>query len=200
MKTKYLLFGVAILAFVMVVFLVLGDSDSQKRYVEQVEKDRKNREEIFKNSPESPIAKKDSFAGLKYFPVNPDFRLKAKFEKIKGNPRYALQMTQSDAEQYVKFGYARFSYQNKNYQVLLLHKPGDKYLFFPFTDASNGKTTYEAGRYINNVPFPKTEEIILDFNYATNPYCVYNAEYTCPIPPKENRLAFAIEAGEKKYK
>ena len=59
---------------------------------------------------------------------------------------------------------------------------------------------YETGRYlsIRSSELLKTE-IELDFNMATNPYCAYNIEYSCPIPPKENQLDVAIIAGEKKY-
>jgi uncharacterized protein (DUF1684 family) len=199
MKQKYLLFGAGLVALALVIFLVLGSENTTQAYIEKVENDRLNRDRIFKNSAESPITKRDSFQGLRYFPINPDFRIKARFEIIKNAVPYPIQMTKSDPENYVKFGYAIFKYQGKEYKMLVLHKPGDKFLFLPFKDASNGKTTYEGGRYINNVAFPKTDEIILDFNYATNPYCVYNPDYTCPIPPKENKLDFPVEVGEKKY-
>ena len=39
----------------------------------------------------------------------------------------------------------------------------------------------------------------LDFNKAYNPYCAYSNDYNCPIPPKENRLAVAISAGEMNF-
>jgi hypothetical protein len=200
MKQKYLLFGAGLIALALVVFLVLGDENDTQAYKEKVENDRLNRDRYFKNSAESPISQKDSFVGLQYFAINPDFKIKAKLSVIKGAEPFPIQMTKGDAEKYAKFGYATFKYQGKEYKMLLLHKPGDKFLFLPFLDASNKKTTYRGGRYINNVAFPKTDEVILDFNYATNPYCVYNDDYTCPIPPKENRLDFEINAGEKLYK
>ncbi len=199
MKQKYLLFGAGLVALALVIFLVLGNENDTQAYKEKVENDRLNRDRYFKNSAESPITKKDSFVGLQYFAINPDFKIKAKLSLIKGAEPFPIQMTKGDAEKYSKFGYATFKYQGKEYKILLLHKPGDKFLFLPFLDASNKKTTYRGGRYINNVAFPKTDEVILDFNYATNPYCVYNDDYTCPIPPKENRLDFEINAGEKLY-
>jgi uncharacterized protein (DUF1684 family) len=200
MKQKYLLFVASLVALTLIIFLVLGDESAKQAYLEKVETDRANRDKIFKTSAESPIARKDSFQGLSYFPIDPNFKIKARFEPIKGAEPYRIQMTKSDPELYAKFGYAIFSYQGKTYKLLLLHKPGDRFLFLPFLDASNGKETYSGGRYINNVAFPKADEVILDFNYATNPYCVYNEDYTCPIPPKENRLDFAVLAGEKMYR
>jgi len=200
MKQKYLLFIAGLVALALVVFLVLGSESDIQAYKEKVENDRLNRDRIFKNSAESPIGQRDKFKGLQYFAINPDFRIKAKLSVLRNAEPYPIQMTKSDPEKYARFGYATFKYQGKEYKMLLLQKSGDKFLFLPFTDASNGKTTYRGGRYINNVAFPKTDEIVLDFNYATNPYCVYNEDYTCPIPPKENRLDFEISAGEKSYK
>jgi uncharacterized protein (DUF1684 family) len=75
------------------------------------------------------------------------------------------------------------------------------YLFIPFTDATNGTDTYEGGRYIDlSIPDIKDTNVIVDFNKAYNPYCCYTGGYDCPIPPKENALTVAINAGEMKYK
>ena len=75
------------------------------------------------------------------------------------------------------------------------------YLFLPFTDATTGNETYDAGRYIDlKIEDTRTPEVILDFNKAYNPYCAYVSDiYNCPIPPKENRLPVAIRAGEMKF-
>ena len=71
-------------------------------------------------------------------------------------------------------------------------------LFLPFRDLSNGKTTYQSGRYLDLV-WQNDNEITLDFNLAYNPYCAYNYKYSCPLAPKENKLMVNIEAGEKLY-
>jgi uncharacterized protein (DUF1684 family) len=77
--------------------------------------------------------------------------------------------------------------------------PGYKdHLFVPFTDKTNGNETYEIGRYIDMV-IPSGDEVILDFNLAYNPYCSYNPNYSCPIPPAANDLPIEIKSGEKKY-
>jgi uncharacterized protein (DUF1684 family) len=47
---------------------------------------------------------------------------------------------------------------------------------------------------------PASEEVIVDFNKAYNPYCSYNPKYSCPIPPQANHLSLAVEAGEKKFR
>ena len=73
------------------------------------------------------------------------------------------------------------------------------YLFLPFTDLTNGDTTYGGGRYID-MRIPEKNTIILDFNQSYNPYCAYGGNYSCPIPPAENNLDIAITAGVKKFK
>ncbi|RYZ18548.1 MAG: DUF1684 domain-containing protein, partial [Chitinophagaceae bacterium] len=74
------------------------------------------------------------------------------------------------------------------------------HLFIPFTDANTGTATYEGGRYIDvSIPDIRDGKILIDFNKAYNPYCCYTTGYNCPIPPKENTLPVAINAGEMKY-
>ncbi|GAB5465405.1 MAG: DUF1684 domain-containing protein [Candidatus Kapaibacteriales bacterium] len=75
----------------------------------------------------------------------------------------------------------------------------DHFLFVPFTDDSNGKESYQGGRYID-IQLEKGFEYILDFNMTYNPYCAYNQNYSCPIVPEENHLSTKILAGEKNYK
>src|SRR5690606_463702 len=69
-------------------------------------------------------------------------------------------------------------------------------LFVPFADLTTGEETYFAGRYLDLFPTP-TGPYTIDFNHAYNPYCAYNAEYACPLPPPPTRLTVEIRAGEK---
>ena len=72
------------------------------------------------------------------------------------------------------------------------------YLFVPFRDATSGRETYDAGRYID-LKENTTGIYELDFNRAYNPSCAYNHEFSCPVPPEENTLTVAIRAGEKVF-
>ena len=74
----------------------------------------------------------------------------------------------------------------------------DPTLFVPFRDATSGKESYGASRYID-MEVEHNDEYALDFNYAYNPYCAYSEAYVCPLPPPENWLTVEIRAGEKKY-
>jgi uncharacterized protein (DUF1684 family) len=66
----------------------------------------------------------------------------------------------------------------------------------PFRDATTGKETYGAGRYLDVLRI-KGEDYVLDFNTAYNPLCAYSPRYNCPYPPAQNRLKIPVEAGEK---
>jgi uncharacterized protein (DUF1684 family) len=76
-------------------------------------------------------------------------------------------------------------------------------LFIPFRDATSGRETYGAGRYLDLDPaWNRTAggKWILDFNRAYNPWCAYTEAYTCPVVPKENWLSVPVRAGEKDYR
>ena len=68
----------------------------------------------------------------------------------------------------------------------------------PLRDATSGKETYGAARYLDIEQRP-TDEYVIDFNLAYNPYCAYSEDYVCPFPPRENWLSVPIRAGEKNF-
>jgi len=71
-------------------------------------------------------------------------------------------------------------------------------LFFIFRDATSGRETYEAARFLY-ADLQPDGTAVLDFNEAYNPPCAFNPFTTCPLPPPENRLKIGIPAGEKAY-
>lgn len=149
---------------------------------------RKEKDFHFKNMPESPIpdSLKPQFKGLSYFPIDEKWVIKAKF------------IPQYDSTNKEFAGLIQFQYQNQNYQLSVFWEDTIKknVLFLPFKDKTNGSTTYGGGRYLN-IAYQGKHEIILDFNYTYHPFCVYNSEYVCKKPPKENTLNFEVLAGEK---
>lgn len=74
----------------------------------------------------------------------------------------------------------------------------DQSLFIPFRDPTSGKVGCVASRYLDLGVAPD-DNYVLDFNYAYSPYCAYNDDYVCPLPPTENWLKVEIRTGEKKY-
>jgi uncharacterized protein (DUF1684 family) len=72
--------------------------------------------------------------------------------------------------------------------------PGE--LFFVFTDLTAGSETYAACRFLSAKVANDSDEVLLDFNRATNPPCAYTDFATCPLPPSSNHLSLRVEAGE----
>jgi hypothetical protein len=92
-----------------------------------------------------------------------------------------------------------FVWVNGSATLQVYQDPEGGDFFLPFVDATAPEETYGAGRYLD-VEAPRDGKFLIDFNYAYNPYCAYNDKWSCPIPPKENRLKVQIEAGEKNFK
>jgi uncharacterized protein (DUF1684 family) len=93
-------------------------------------------------------------------------------------------------------GVAEFAINGKTVRLEPLLEDGE--LFFMFKDATTGKSTYAAGRFLY-AALAKNGGVELDFNRAHNPPCAFTAFATCPLPPRQNTLPVAVEAGEKKY-
>jgi uncharacterized protein (DUF1684 family) len=193
--------------FIILIFCVQSIS-AQQSVVKDIKKFQKKLNEDFMNSAKSPLTEDDlaNFTELSFFPIDTTYTVKAKIERIKDAKPFKMQTTTDRLPIYVLFAVASFELNGKNYSLEiyqnenLMNSTIDKnYIFLPFTDMSNGKTSYEGGRYID-LEVPKGDELIIDFNQAYNPYCAYNPKFSCPIPPKQNHLETFIEAGVKKYK
>ena len=160
---------------------------------------RKQKDEFFLNDNHSPLPQeqKELFAGLKYFPENSNLLFELNIEEFPEKETIQLQTSTGDLQTYTRFGKIRFQVKRVEAELTVF---SNQYGFFlPFVDSQAGKETYGAGRYLE--PHMSTKgKLLVDFNLAYNPYCTYNDLYSCPIPPVENRLKVAIEAGEKNYK
>lgn len=147
-----------------------------------------------RQSPLTPEQRK-TFAGLRHFPENPALRFRLPVNRLPGTEKIQMQTSTGHIATYIRFGTVQFAV-NGQPQTLTLYKSEDHdALFLPFTDATSGIETYGAGRYLDPALEPDGT-IELDFNLAYNPFCAYNDNWTCPIPPAENHLAVRIEAGE----
>lgn len=163
----------------------------------------------FKDASTSPLTKKGlrNFKGLDFFPINDKFKVIAKLTKTPKAKTFNFPTTTSDIVKYKKYGVISFSIDGKEFELDIFKDPKpksgyDNYLFLPFLDETNGKTSYAGGRFINVLTTDEQEDgtIVIDFNTAYNPYCAYNDKYSCPITPRNNTLTIAIEAGVKAYK
>jgi uncharacterized protein len=198
------IFWVLTLLLVSLIFFYnfSGDNSSKNElpsrdYADRLEKERKGKDVFFKENSESPIENKVAFKGLKYFKPNKKFVFTANLTLSNLSEPLVLQTTGGTLDTLRLYGTAQFTVGGKAQKMMLYHMEG-KTLFVPFKDATSGKETYGGGRYlevsVNNILGNKIE---LDFNQAYHPYCAYNKNFSCPIPPKENTLTVPIEAGER---
>ncbi len=149
------------------------------------------------NSPLAPEQRRQ-FAGLKYFDENRSLRIEALLHKYPKPERVQMLTSTGHSAEYLKYGWVQFEVGGQA-QTLQVYKSedGDE-LLLPFMDATTGRETYGSGRYLDLYEYGDGT-VILDFNRSYNPWCAYSDQWSCPIPPVENRLAVRIEAGEKKY-
>ena len=136
------------------------------------------------------------FTGCKWFAADAAWRVRAKWVAYAKPKKIAITNILGMTDQEDSPGYAEFSLKGQMMRLEPVSEDGG--LFFIFKDATSGKTTYGAGRFLDT-DLPKSGELELDFNKAYNPPCAFTAFATCPLPPKQNVLTAAIEAGEKKY-
>ena len=160
---------------------------------------RAQKDEFFEFDPHSPLTpdQKESFFGLKYFPVREDLRFDLEIEKFDSPNTIEMQTSTGDLRPFTRYGRIQFWVDGERTSLTVF--ASEHGFFIPFVDSQGGKETYGAGRYLD----PELNDdgtLNVDFNLAYNPYCAYNDLYSCPIPPVENRLSVAIKAGEMNYK
>lgn len=143
---------------------------------------------------ESPSVKE--FKGIDTYPISTDWRLKARFVPTPGKKIAITDITGRTSDQDSP-GRLLFTVNGKEYG---LDATGNlNHLHFVFADLTNKHDTYGGGRFLD-APGPDADGYTyLDFNKATNPPCAFTPYATCPTPPKDNKLAVAILAGEKRY-
>lgn len=204
MKPRNIIFIIAVVAVVAMVFYALSGDGNHAEYVAQVEKEREEKDNFMKNGEGSPFeGMTDQFKGLTYFPPDIKFRIQADLEPIENKKTLLLPTSDGKEKSYLEYAYATFRLEGVENKLLLLEimesGPYRGTLFLAFADATSAIETYGAGRYLDVKKVPGATTILLDFNKAYNPYCAYSEKFSCPFPPKENVLGVAILAGEKNY-
>ncbi len=175
-----------------------------RRFEEEVSSARVEKNAYFRDDPDSPIpsSQRSQFRGLNYYHPDPAYKTKARLDRFDRQDRVMITTSKGSRQAYVKYGAFSFELQGEPLELFVYKSTEDPFsrsLFVPFSDATSGNETYKSGRYLD-LEEQGGDEYDLDFNMAYNPYCAYNEEYICPIPPGENRLAVRVMAGEKNYK
>ena len=168
---------------------------------------------MFRTHPQSPIAEADRarFAGLSYFDPDPAYRFVCQLDTTDSTESVEIDTGGEDGLiRYRRAGTVSFEIGGGKHRLTVYSMLGyGGGLFLPFRDATSGKETYGGGRYlfdtIKNTDGLALEvtagspALTIDFNYAYNPSCVYDARWACPLAPRENWLKVPIGAGEKMY-
>lgn len=165
---------------------------------------REVRNQLIGSHPQSPLAttRRAGFRGIAYFDYDPRFRVTATLASIEP---VDLEIGTSRWSSYRFTRFARAEFELEGGELALDCYWLESYaggLFLPFGDATNGATTYAAGRYlldtVKGADLGSADgTLVLDFNFAYNPSCAYDERWACPLAPTENRLPVAVEAGER---
>ena len=179
-----------------------------RAYVESVEAERAAKDAEFSNPDETPLRNDNMmhFKGLNYFRISDKYRIVARLEIYDHPDTIRMKTTTERLPLYLIYGKASFSLKNRNFSLTIYRNVGlmskegyEDYLFVPFRDETSGKQSYAGGRYVD-ARISGDSTIVIDFNKAYNPYCVYNSKkYSCPVPPDENYLPVTVKAGEKDF-
>jgi uncharacterized protein (DUF1684 family) len=175
-----------------------------REYVAALTELRREKDAFFAAEPDSPIPHDQrgaAFAGLRYFAPDARYRIAAAVTPFERQDIVQLGTTRGQVRPQRRFAELHFALDGQDCRLVAFADLDDEHpseLFVPFRDATTGKESYGAGRYLE-VPFAGEESLTLDFNLAYSPWCAYNDAYTCIVPPAENVLPVPVRAGEQTY-
>jgi uncharacterized protein (DUF1684 family) len=141
-------------------------------------------------------ALRTQFSGLQWFAADAAYRTTGTFTAYPEPRTVQIPNILGDLEPFAAVGTVTFSLKGQAHTMEAWRS--GKRLWFVFRDRTSGRDTYPSARFLYT-DAPNEGAVVMDFNYAQNPPCAYNPYTTCPLPPSQNRLGVAIEAGEKKY-
>jgi len=149
---------------------------------------------------DAQAATRTDFLGLESYPIDPAFRFDARFEPHAPGKTIPIANIIGTLDPMPNPGAVVFEKDGASYRLEAVDE-GDGQLFLIFADRTSGKETYGAGRFLYAAPpVAGSDRVVVDFNRAYNPPCVFTPHATCPLAPPENRLDLAINAGEKRYR
>jgi uncharacterized protein (DUF1684 family) len=170
-------------------------------YQEEIAVWRADKDRFMRESPDSPVVQADraAFPQLPYFPINPQYRVPASLAVARAEDILEMRTSTGQRRRMQRIGALEFTLKGQPLKLTAFAEATDtdlRRLFVPFHDLTNGTDTYPGGRYLD-LDRTATGVYDLDFNRAYHPFCLFNATYDCPVPPRENRLAIPVRAGEQ---
>lgn len=139
-----------------------------------------------------------NFKGIERFPIDESWKINAQFKAYNPPKEIEVPNVLGQISKEKSPGAIVFEREGKSYRIDAVGE-GDGDLFLIIADETSGDETYGGGRFMYVKTPDSTGTIILDFNKAYNPPCVFTKYATCPLPPLQNYLKLRIEAGEKDY-
>ena len=140
-----------------------------------------------------------NFKGVERYPIDESWKIAAKFEAYNPVKEIDVPNVLGQISKEKSPGAVVFERDGKTHRIDAVDEGGDK-LFLIIADQTSGEETYGGGRFMYVNKPDSTGTILLDFNKAYNPPCVFTKYATCPLPPLQNYLKLKIEAGEKVYR
>jgi uncharacterized protein (DUF1684 family) len=180
---------------------IRGSSDPRSAW----ERWRRVRGELILGHPQSPIrdpAGRAAFGGPHYFDHDPGARVLAEVQEADPE-RVVIEGSADGRFEMTRFGVARFELGGREQRLSLYWVEGyGGGAFLSFRDATSGRETYGACRYLLDTVKGadlgvEGQRLVLDFNFAYNPSCSYDPRWACPLAPPDNRLQVAVRAGER---
>jgi uncharacterized protein (DUF1684 family) len=204
MKIKpALIFGILAVLIILVTFfsiLTFGPETEEFKAGDVLDFRRlKNR--MLSQKVGAPFYQVAGFDSLVYYPPNPGERFLAEVIPVKEGEELDLMPDRPGYPSHRVAGYAVLKkdiWTDTLFILKDLDETSDTLFFVPFSDPGNGKESYGGGRYLDLVIKPG-KPVQIDFNYAYNPYCAYDASFVCARIPGFNRMSREMEAGEKDY-
>ena len=139
-----------------------------------------------------------AFSGIEHFPIDLGWRVTGRLEPDASDEPMEIVDVTGIVTRETSPGRVAFELDGQTWRLRSLDG-GDGKLWLIFGDATNGSETYGGGRFLYTEPVADDGTVVVDFNLAYNPPCVFSPYATCPLPPAENRLPLRIEAGELLY-
>jgi len=138
-----------------------------------------------------------TFDGLDHFPIDLSWRVNARLEPAAETATVEITDITGSHSHEPTPGSVVFERDGASWRITALPGEEDGSLWLIFGDATNGTDTYGGGRFLYTESVGENGAVVVDFNLAYNPPCIFSPYATCPLPPPENKLALRIEAGEK---
>jgi uncharacterized protein (DUF1684 family) len=170
-------------------------------YVSSIEEFRSDVRKRFLETEYSPLRTGKALSGLRYFDPDPSYRITCQFRPLERKGEgFAMTMNDGQEAPFFEVGEIRFTLNGFDCRLSVYKREGFDFFFIPYKDRSNGSLTYGGGRFVDFDPESVVDgEVEVDFNRSYNPWCHYDSEMPCPMPPEKNTLPVSMPVGEMRY-